>query len=242
MTDHVLYPRYSEQPLVEALEDSPAVLIHSPRQCGKTTLARIVGGRRGYTYISFDDDVARGAAESDPAGFVSRLPARVILDEAQKVPALFSALKMEIDRHRVPGRFLLTGSTQVLLVPALSDSLAGRIEILRLHPLARCELAFERPDFLDFLFAGSFETARTDRLAGRLAELIADGGYPAALVRPSGRRRANWYRNFAETQIQRDVRDLARISALDVLPGFSPRLLPRRPGCSTYRTLPPPSA
>ena len=218
MTDHALYPRYSEQSLVEALEDSPAVLIHGPRQCGKTTLARLVGGPRGYTYLSFDDDVAREAAESDPAGFVSRLPDRVILDEAQKVPALFSALKMEIDRHRVPGRFLLTGSTQVLLVPMLSDSLAGRMEILRLHPLAQCELASEPPNFLDSLFAGNFETVRTRRLGSRLAELITDGGYPAALRRTARRRRLRWYRDFVETQIQRDVRDLARIGALDALP------------------------
>lgn len=194
------------------------MLIYGPRQCRKTTLARLVGEPRGYAYISLDDDVARTAAESDPSGFVSRLPERVMLDEAQKVPALFSALKIEIDRRRVPGRFLLTGSTQVLLLPILSDSLAGRMDILRLHPLAQCELARERPDFLDALFAGRFETVPTPRLSTRLANLIVDGGYPAALTRPSGRRRARWYRNFVETQIQRDVLDLARVRALDTLP------------------------
>ena len=218
MPEPDLYPRYAERPLVEALEDSPAVLIHGPRQCGKTTLAKMVGEPRDYAYISFDDDVARQAAESDPAGFVSRLPERAILDEVQKVPALFSALKIEIDRRRTPGRFLLTGSTQVLLVPMLADSLAGRIEILRLHPLSQCEIARRRPGFLDTLFAGGFPTVRTDRLGGDLAALVADGGYPPALLRRPGRRRSGWYRNLVETQVQRDVQDLARISALEVLP------------------------
>ena len=105
-----LYSRYAEAPLVEALADSPAALIHGPRQSGKTTLARIVGGPRGYDYISFDDDVARSAAESDPAGFVGGLGERTVLDEVQRVPSLFTSLKQEIDRRRAPGRFLLTGS------------------------------------------------------------------------------------------------------------------------------------
>lgn len=218
MPEPALYPRLAEPRLVEALADSPAVLIHGPRQCGKTTLAHVVGARRGYAYLSFDDDVARAAAQADPAGFVSDLPQRVILDEVQRVPTMFAALKSAIDRKRVAGRFMLTGSANVLLVPGLSDSLAGRMEILRLHPLAQCELAQRRPAFLDALFDGGFKTRQAERLARELAERIASGGYPAALQRQVGRRRAAWYRDYVETLVQRDVRDLARISSLDVLP------------------------
>ena len=213
-----LFPRFSEASLVEALTDSPVVLLHGPRQCGKTTLARLVGERRRYSYVTFDDDVARQAADADPAGFVASLPARVILDEVQRVPELFTALKATVDRRREAGRFLLTGSANVLLVPRLADSLAGRMEILRLYPLAQTELARRESTFLGTLMAGAFKTRRTARLAGELADRIVAGGYPAALARPAGRRRAAWYRDYLDAIVQRDVRDLARISALDTLP------------------------
>ena len=213
-----ILPRYAEKPLLEALSDSPAVLIHGPRQSGKTTLARLVGEPEGYAYISFDNNVAQAAADSDPAGFVGGLPERVILDEVQRVPALFAALKQEIDTRRIPGRFLLTGSSQVLLVPALSDSLAGRMEILRLLPLSQSEVYGGVPNFLDDLFRGTFQTSASRSLGDELQGRITGGGYPAALARPTARRRANWYRNYVETQLQRDVRDMARISALDALP------------------------
>ena len=233
MAEADLYPRHAAPHLVEALQDSPVVLIHGPRQCGKTTLARMTGEPRGYVYISFDDDVVREAAATDPAGFVADLPEHVILDEVQRAPAIFAALKMAVDRRRTAGRFLLTGSSQVLLVPKLTDSLAGRMEILRLHPLSQSELAREQPRFLDALFSiaaadsaaapaarttGAFETTRIERLAHELAERIAAGGYPPALTRPPGRRRASWHRDYVDALVQRDIRDLAHISALDALP------------------------
>jgi len=217
MPANALYPRFAERRLIEALADSPVVLIHGPRQSGKTTLAQMVGESRGYTYINFDDGVARAAAQADPVGFVADLPDRVILDEVQWVPELFTALKTAIDHSRVPGRFILTGSTNILLVPRLADSLAGRMEILRLYPLAQCELERQPSSFLDNLFKSGFKIDRTERLAGELAERITAGGYPAALVRTTSRRRAAWYRDYLDALVQRDVRDLTRISSLDAL-------------------------
>ncbi len=218
MIDITIFPRLIEPHLIEALADSPAVLIHGPRQCGKTTLARMVGASRGYKYVTFDDNVVRSSAQDDPQGFAAGLPERVILDEVQRAPALFSALKMEIDRRRIPGRFLLTGSTQVLLVPKLSDSLAGRLQTLRLHPLAQCELARCDPDFLDALFDSEFAVERDGRLGDELPDRITAGGYPAALTRPPGRRQANWHYDHVDALIQHDVRDLARIRRLEILP------------------------
>ena len=218
MSPASLFSRFAEPQLIDALADSPVVLIHGPRQCGKTTLAQVVGDRLGYAYFSFDDDAARGAAEADPAGFVASLPERAILDEVQRVPALFAALKLVVDRKRVAGRFILAGSANVLLVPKLADSLAGRMQVMRLHPLAQCELARREPRFLEALFGGKFKTRRTERLAAKLPERVVAGGYPAALARPTERRRATWYRDYLDAIVQRDVRELARIRSLDALP------------------------
>ena len=250
MVNPVFYPRSVECRLVEALEDSPVVLIHGPRQCGKTTLAQITcapnyptwgpgnyptwGGNgpawgdsqedRDYGYFSFDDPVTRDGARADPTGFVADLPERVILDEVQRVPELFEAIKISVDRRRAPGRFLLTGSTNVFLVPQLSDSLAGRIQIVPLHPLTQFELTGHsspsHPDagFLNALFGDGFPIFQCERLGGQLIQKIVAGGYPAALERPTARRSANWYRDYVEALVQRDARDMTRVRSLDVLP------------------------
>lgn len=219
MSENTLYPRYLMPRVIEALSDSPVALIHGPRQCGKTTLARLVGDKAGFSYLSFDDDVQRASAQADPVGYVAELPARVILDEVQRVPEIFTSLKAAVDTRREPGRFILTGSANVLLVPKLADSLAGRMDLLRLHPLAQVELAGEDSHFLSRLFTKGFKAGVSGRRLGlSLAERVVAGGYPAALARATARRRAAWYRDYIDTLVQRDVRDLARISALDALP------------------------
>ena len=215
-----IVPRLIEPRLLAALGDTPVVLIHGPRQCGKTTLAKTFVGQ-GYAYFTFDDDIALTAAESDPLGFVDDLPDKVILDEIQRVPGLFRALKTAVDRNRKPGRFIFTGSANVLLVPQLSNALVGRMELIRLHPLAQAEMeqgSTKRQAFIDTLFNGSFKLASSKRLGKDLAKRIVKGGYPAMLTRGTPRRRAEWYRNYITTMIQRDVHDLSRIHSMDSLP------------------------
>lgn len=218
MAVDALYPRFVEPRLAEALADTPVVLLHGPRQCGKTTLAQAIGKRRGAAYFTFDDEVTLAAATADPVGFVGDLPERVILDEVQRAPGIFASLKSAVDRRRQPGRFLLTGSANVLLVPALADSLAGRMGIIRLHPLAQTELCGRESAFIDRLFANAFKAKRAERLGKALADRIVAGGYPEALTRSTPRRRQAWYRDYVEALVQRDVRDLARIASLDALP------------------------
>src|SRR5690606_3516849 len=131
-----------------------------------------------------------------------------------------------VDQNRLPGRFILTGSANVLLLPQLADSLAGRIEIIQLRPLAQSEIAGQNPTFMQQLFAGDFRQNNSSAakqhclvsLGESLAELICMGGYPAAITRTSERRRSIWYRDYISTIVQRDIQDIARIRNLDILP------------------------
>ncbi len=148
MSEETLYPRFLNPRIMKALVDSPLVLFHGPRQCGKTTLTRLVGVEASFAYFTFDDDVQRAAAKTDPVGYVADLPEQAVLDEVQRVPKLLTSLKAAVDTRRKPGRFILTGSVNVLLVTKLADSLAGRMEILRLHPLSQAELGGKPCGFL----------------------------------------------------------------------------------------------
>lgn len=212
------YPRLLQPLLEEALNDTPVVLIHGPRQCGKTTLAQKIGKERGYRYLSFDDHNLITAVKADPVGFVDRLDERVILDEIQHVPELFSSIKQAVDRKRQPGRFLLTGSANVLLLPKLADSLAGRMEILNLRPLARCEIEKNGNGLLTQILRDDVSFRCAGKLADQLAARIVEGGYPEPLKRKTEHRKKQWYRNYIETLVQRDIRELAQISNLESIP------------------------
>ena len=216
--DASLCLRHAEWKFLAALDRSPAVLIHGPRQCGKTTLARMIGEARSHAYIDFNLPAARANARNDPDGFAASLRGRVVLDEVQYAPELFAALRAEIDRDRTPGRFLMTSSSNVLLLPKLGDTLAGRMALQRLHPLSQCELERVQPTFLDALFAADFQMRTTEPLLLQLAERVVAGGYPAMLARSSARSRRAWLRNHVRAVARRDVLSLRRIRSLNAVP------------------------
>ncbi|MCB2204841.1 ATP-binding protein [bacterium] len=214
------FPRFILPRLKEALKDTPVVLIHGPRQCGKSTLVKMYGDELGYQYLTFDDENILASAVSDPVGFCKELPEKAILDEVQRVPKLFRSIKEMIDSDRKPGRLMLTGSANVLLLPELSDSLAGRMEVLRLGPLAQAEIMRMRsaPSFLDAVFGLSQYAKQTQRQGDDLLRRVVTGGFPPAVLRSSEHRRRVWLEQYSEALVQKDVRDFSRIRSFEVLP------------------------
>lgn len=222
--------RHIDRSVVQSLSDTPVVLLNGARQTGKTTLAQSIASRLGGQYLTLDDASTLAAAIQDPVGFIRNLPGRVILDEVQHAPGLFPAIKMAVDRDRQPGRFLLTGSANVLTVPRLSESLAGRMEIIPLFPFSAGELAGVPEGFLERLFAGSLSDTPWPNPGQEIVERLSRGGYPEANQRPDSERRAAWFGSYISTILQRDVRELARIEALHSLPHLLNLLATRTSG------------
>lgn len=206
--------------LRDALADTPVVLVNGARQTGKSTLVQspeLEGP--GRQYLTFDDPGLLAAARRDPNGFVAGLNQPVTLDEVQHVPELFSAIKMSVDRKRDSGKFLLTGSANVMLLPKLSESLAGRMEVLTLWPFSQGEIAGVREDFIDRLFSKQIVWPAPNKLRrNELLEKVLVGGYPPAIARKSAARRKAWFQSYLMTILQRDIRDLANISDLTAVP------------------------
>ena len=219
-----MYERLLERKAEEALSDTPVVLIEGPRRAGKTTLVRKIGGTN-RTYVTLDDRTTLNAAQSDPAGFVRGLNEATI-DEIQRAPELLLAIKRSVDEDYRPGRFLLTGSANVMTLPRVADSLAGRIETLRMLPLARTEIEGTGPTFLDRTFAGELQGAGQALVGDELVRTVLAGGFPEALARASERRRQTWARSWLASVLTRDLRDIAEIEKLTELPKFV-RLLGR---------------
>ncbi len=204
----------------EALADTPVVLLNGPRQAGKSTLASTFADQ-GFRMLSLDDAATLASAREDPAGLVRSLD-RAVIDEVQRAPELLLAIKQSVDNDRRPGRFLLTGSADLRLLPSVADSLAGRMEVLTLLPLAGCELEGAAGDWLDGVFSGDpprlpSETGGAETVAA-LVERLLRGGYPEAIARSTARRREAWLRQYAAALLSRDVRDIASIEKLEQMP------------------------
>src|SRR5581483_1461188 len=213
MAAPVLFPRHLEPSLREALADTPAIVLVGARQTGKSTLVRaLIGTRFRADYVTFDDLNARAAARADPAGFLAGHAGPVILDEVQHVPELFPQIKLRVDTDRRAGMFVLTGSANVLLLPTISESLAGRSEHFTLWPLSQGELASKRESFVDALFAERLRSAEEHSdIRGDVLRRALRGGYPEIIRRTSADRRSAWFRSYTTTILQRDIRDLTQI-------------------------------
>lgn len=216
------YERRLAGPVREALADTPVVLIDGPRQSGKSTLAqRLVSEDFPAEYVTLDDLTVLGAATASPADFLARFDGPVVIDEAQRAPELFLAIKAEVDRDRRPGRYLLTGSARARFVPEISEALVGRVEVVTLWPLSQGEIEGRDERFVDAIFAAEPLRPRSegeplDR--DQILDRALTGGYPEAVGRRRPARRRRWFASYVTTVLQREVRDLAEIEGLAELP------------------------
>lgn len=206
------YPRALVTKLNAAMKDTPVVLINGPRQSGKTTLAQQYAP--SLPYYTLDDDNSLNAALNDPTGFIERID-RAIIDEVQRAPGLLRAIKLAVDRNRTPGRFLLTGSANLLALPQIGDSLAGRMEILTLLPFSLAETARKKGSFLQRL-----QTQNWPMSASKLDYLshVLTGGYPEMLSRKEPARRNAWATSYIKAIVERDVKDISSIEKLVEMP------------------------
>lgn len=214
-----LFPRWIEPRIAEALLDTPVVLLSGPRQAGKTTLVRQIAEQQGLRYLTLDDELILLSAREDPVGMIRDLD-RAVIDEIQRAPQLLLAIKKNVDEDRRPGRFLLTGSANLMALPTVADSLAGRMETLSLLPLSQSEIESRSANWIDSVFAGRILKVDQPALGSDLIERVLRGGYPEVILRTSARRRVAWARQYIDAMIQRDVRDVAGIEKLDQLPRF----------------------
>jgi predicted AAA+ superfamily ATPase len=213
-----ILPRALASRVTAALSDTPVVVINGPRQSGKTTLVRSLSHPRRCELVTLDDTASREAARIDPRTFVDRPLDRLVIDEAQLVPELFRAIKVEVDRERRPGRFLLTGSSRLLDAPDMADALVGRVEALELWPFSQGEISGTIDSFVDGIFGDPHELLRQgDVTRGELIDRVLVGGFPEAVRRASGRR-GPWFESYINTTTRSVIRDLAEIERLSEIP------------------------
>ncbi len=220
MTTHGIVDRLLRPRVEEALSDTRIVVLQGARQVGKSTLAELIAQERRSLTVTLDDVDVRRFASDDPAGFVAQFPeGLLVIDEVQRVPGLIVALKAAVDRDKRPGRFLVTGSANLLDLTATHESLAGRAQPLALYSLSQAELEKQPASFVDHAFHGQrFSGHASDLTRADYLERACSGGYPEALNRPPGRRREEWYATYVTQIVNRDALDVSGLQRLADLP------------------------
>lgn len=223
--------RHTRHRLLEALNISPVVFLNGPRQAGKSTLVQSIA-QKDYPaeYVTFDSTTQMAAAANSPESYLRERKGALIIDEVQLVPEIFRALKVVVDELRLEhpklkGRFLLTGSANIMALPKLSDPLVGRMSVLTLYPLAASEALGGNGNFIERLFNKDFEA---DSSKHKLSEIIRLATFPE-ISGSEKLERTTWFDGYLTTILQRDVRALAEIEKLSTLPNLL-RILANRAG------------
>jgi len=198
---------------VEALlGEEPAILVEGSRGSGKSTLLRAVTASRGGVVLDLDDPATARLVAEDPAGAVAGRSGLVFVDEYERVPEVLSVIKGEVDRDGTPGRFLLAGSVSGRLLPTGSETLTGRAHRLVLPPLSAAEVLGGTAPLLERLLAeGTPGRVESHLGRGDHFDLVAAGGYPAALARPTDQARRRWHASYLATVADWDLGGLAEV-------------------------------
>lgn len=226
-------PRNLTHDILYSLANSPVVFVNGPRQAGKSTLVQeLARGDHPADYITFDNTTQMAAAAASPDTFLTSRKNPIIIDEVQMVPEMFRALKVVVDNIRredkphANGRFLLTGSANIMALPKLSESLVGRMSIKTLFPFAACEALQEKSTFIDRLFNGDFSNLKPAKTP--LDEIISLATFPE-ISGKNIRERGEWLDGYLTTIMQRDVRMLSELEKIALLPAML-RILAGRAG------------
>ena len=210
----MIYSRWQIDSLKKALKNRRVVIVSGSRQCGKTTLVRQIIDERNV-YRTLDDEGQLKAAKIDPMGFLKHDQGTLILDEIQKAPFLISAIKRVVDDNNAPGQFLVTGSSDIQKHPEVKESLAGRVKHIRLRPLSQGELAQKPPSFLENAFAGNFPFQIKGEDKEKVIKRAFIGGYPEVTFIKDPGERKDWLRDYAESLLTQDLRDIVNIRRKD---------------------------
>jgi len=213
MTD---YPRWRTDSVKEALKTRRVVIVSGARQTGKTTVAKEIRNKHNV-FMPLDKKNILTAALDDPAGFVKNESGTMIIDEIQKAPDLIPEIKYVVDNDRRPGQYLLTGSANIKSLPSVTESLAGRVKNIRLRPLAQGEILRKKPAFLNMAFEGKFPKKIIGYDKEAIFDLAFRGGYPEAVLLKMQKDRRDWHKDYIDTLIARDLKDIANIKRQDSL-------------------------
>jgi len=208
--------RHIEASINESLSDTPVTIINGPRQSGKTTLLKYIQPANS-TYLTLDNENTLLQAKFDPIGLLNNLDFPILIDEIQRAPELIRTIKLIVDENRQPGAFILTGSANLMTVPKLADSLAGRSEFLELLPFSQSEISQQPSNFISCLKANRFDSISSANVSNdQLIDKIINGGYPEALTRSDGRKN-RWHLSYIKAILNRDIKEIFHLQKIPEL-------------------------